>query len=338
MKRTKFFTRGITLLFAWVMLFTSCSKDDPVEPTVQLTAEVDGYEVTLTVEATDAVSYLWDYGDGKTSTTSGSHTYTYVESGDYTITVTVTSADDLTASETVDVTITASLEEMIAGVGDAGRAWVLTQAETSFSGGVGVGLLTDDVALVAEWSTVVDGLLTVMGLGDEYTDEFTFYRDGTFKIDTKNGRGLAGVVYANIVSPNDKTQSNDPAKLPLASIPFANVDNASWELSYEDKTVEWYDWLVAKSLKSTTFTFPENGSEKIAELKISSGAYLAVNDLYYPDPIATAMGLPAPVDNSFYILKSVSTEAMYITVCINSYPNLPHLASVMLHLTLVPKQ
>ncbi len=338
MKIKFFFRREIAMFFGWIVLFASCSKEDPIAPTVQFTAEVSGYEVTITAEATDAVSYLWDYGDGNTSTTSGSHTYTYAASGDYTIKATVTSADNLTASETVDVTIAASTEEMIAGTGTGGKTWVLTQAETSFSGGVGVGLLTNDVAIIPEWSTVADGLLSLMGLGDEYADEFTFYRDGTFKIDTKNGRGLAGVVYANIVSPNDKKESNAPTKLPLASIPFSNVDNASWELSYDDRTVDWYDWLVSKSSKTTTFTFPENDPDKIAEIKISSGAYLAVNDLYYPEPIATAIGLPGPVDNSFYILKKITANSMYITVCINSYPNKPYMASVMLHLTLVPKQ
>lgn len=324
------------MFFAWTMLLTSCSKDDPIKPTIQFIAGVSGYEVTINAEVTDVESYLWDYGDGNTSTTSGSHIYTYDASGDYTITVTVTSADNLTASETVDVTIAASTEEMIAGSG--GKTWILTQAESSYTGKNGVGLVTNDVALVPEWSAVADGLLSVMGLGDEYTDEFTFYRDGTFKIDTKNGRGLAGVVYANIVSPNDKKESNDVTKLPLASIPFANIDNATWELSYEDRTVDWYDWLVSTSLKSTTFTFPENNQDKIAEIKISSGAYLAVNDLYYPNPVATAMGLPEPVDNSLYILKEVTAGAMYIAVSINRWPDLPHLPSVMLHLTLVPKQ
>ncbi len=339
MKITKVVLLGITMLFSWGMLLTSCSEDghDPIAPTIQFTAEVDGPNVTVTAVAANAESYLWDYGDGNTSTTYGNHTYTYSASGDYTIEVTVTSIDNLTASWVANVSIAASIEEMIAGSGTGGKTWVLTQAESSYSGKNGVGLITNDVAFLPGKDVVPDGVLSIFGLGDEYNDEFTFDRDGTFKVDTKNDRGLAGIVYANVVSPNDKAESTDATNLPLASIPFSNVDNGTWELSYNDRTVEWYDAFVTNSVQSTTFTFSENDPNKVAEIKISSGAYLGIDDLYYPDPIATALGLPAPVDNSLYILKEVTANEMHIAVAINTWPGKPYLPSLMMHLTLVPK-
>ena len=64
MKRLNFLTFGIAALFATAVLFNSCAKEDPVTPTLQFIAEVDGYDVTITVEATGADTYLWDYGDG----------------------------------------------------------------------------------------------------------------------------------------------------------------------------------------------------------------------------------------------------------------------------------
>jgi PKD repeat protein len=339
MKQLNFLRFGMAALVLSAVLFTSCKKDDPVTPTLQFIAEVDDYTVTITVEATGAETYAWDYGDGNTSTTVGSHTYSYEDagSGDYTISCTVTSKDALTVTKTQDVTIAASIEELIAGIGDDGKTWVLTQAESSFTGKMGGGGVTNDVAIYPTMSLIPDGVLTIFGLGDEYTDEFTFYRDGTLAIDVKNGRSLVGIVYGNIMSPNDIVVSTDWSSLPLASIPGQNMADATWELSYNDRTVDWYDEFVDSALAQTTFTFPEDDANKIAELKISEGAYLCFSDLYFPEPVASAIGLPGPVDNSLYILKEVTGDAMHIAVGLNSWPDYAHLPSLLLHLTLVPK-
>jgi hypothetical protein len=202
---------------------------------------------------------------------------------------------------------------------------------------MGGGGVTNDVALYPDMSLIPDGILTIFGLGDEYTDEFTFFRDGTLSIDMKNGRGLSGIVYGNIVSPNDIIQSSDYNSLPLASIPAANIADATWSLSYADRTVDWYDEFVTQDLAQTTFTFPENDPDKICEIVLSEGAYLCFNDLYFPEPIASGIGLPGPVDNYIYILKEVTPDMMNIAVGLNSWPDYAHLPSLFLHLTLVPK-
>ena len=340
MKRLKFVTLGMAALFSVAVLFNSCEEDpDPVMPTLQFVVEVDGYDVTITAESTDAETWLWDYGEGNTSTTAGSHSYSYEDagSGSYTITCTVTSKDDLTATKTESVTIAASLEEIIAGVGTEGKTWVLTQAESSFTGKMGGGGVTNDLAIYPTFGLIPDDVLTIFGLGDEYTDEFTFYRDGTLAIDNINGRSLVGIVYGNIMSPNDIVESTDWNSLPLASIPGVNMTDATWALSYADRTVDWYDEFVTADLAQTTFTFPDDDPNKICEIVLSEGAYLCFNDLYYPSPVAEAIGLPGPVDNSIYILKEVTADMMNIAVGINSWPDYAHLPSLLLHLTLVPK-
>jgi hypothetical protein len=236
------------------------------------------------------------------------------------------------------VTIAASLEEIIAGVGTEGKTWVLTQAESSFTGKMGGGGVTNDVAIYPDMSLIPDGVLTIFGLGAEYTDEFTFYRDGTLAIDLKNDRMLTGIVYGNIMSPNDIVVSSSYNDLPLASIPGTNMSDATWSLSYADRTVDWYDEFVTQDLAQTTFTFPENDPDKIAEIKISKGAYLCFNDLYFPEAVGQAIGLGGEVDNSIYILKEVTPDMMNIAVGLNSWPEYAHLPSLLLHLTLVPKQ
>ena len=340
MKRTIHLSFGVAALLAAAILFTSCKKEDPVTPTLQFIAEADGYDVTLTAEATGATSWLWDYGDGNTSATVGSHSYSYEDagSGTYTVTCTVTSKDNLTAMKTASVSIAASLEEIIAGVGSEGKTWVLTQAESSFIGKMGGGGVTNDVAIYPNMSLIPDGVLTIFGLGDEYTDEFTFYRDGTLAIDLKNSRMLTGIVYGNIVTQGvDLIVSSSYNDLPLASMPGANIPDATWSLSYADRTVNWYDEFVTQDLAQTVFTFPENDPNKICEIVLSAGAYLCFQDLYFPEPLATALQLDAPVDNSIYILKEVTPDMMNIAVGLNSWPDYATLPSLFLHLTLVPK-
>jgi PKD repeat protein len=339
MKRLRFLTFGIAALLATAVLFNSCEDDpDPVTPTLQFVVAVDGYTATITAEATDAETWLWDYGDGNTSTTAGSHEYSYEDSGSgtYTITCTVTSKDDLTATKTQSASIAASLEEIIAGVGDEGKTWVLTQVESSFTGKMGGGGVTNDLAIYPQMGLVPDNVLGIFGLGDEYTDEYTFYRDGTLAIDLINDRMLTGIVYGNIISSGDIIQSTSYNDLPLASVPGSNITDATWSLSYADRTVTWYDEFVTEDLAQTNFTFPEDDPNKICEIVLSEGAFLCFNDLYYPDPIPD-LGLPGGIDNSIYILKEVTGDMMNIAVGLNSWPDYAIYPSLLLHLTLVPK-
>ena len=55
-----------------------------------------------------AVSYRWDYGDGTTSTSSGTTTHIYRDNGAYTVTLTVTDASGNVARSSVVVVIGAS--------------------------------------------------------------------------------------------------------------------------------------------------------------------------------------------------------------------------------------
>jgi len=334
MKRLNFLTFGIAALFATAVMFDSCTEDpDPVTPTLQFVVEVDGYDVTITAESTDAETWLWDYGNGITSTTAGSHQYSYEDdgSGTYTITCTVTSKDDLTAVKTQNVTIATSIEEIIAGVGDEGKTWVLTRTETLFTGKMGGGGVTNDVAIYPNMSLVMDSMLASFGLGAEYMDEFTFYRDGTLAIDLENDRSLAGIGYAYATSPDDMIPSSEWGLLPLASIPGENMPDATWSLSYADRTVDWYDEFDTEELLQTIFTFPADDPNKIAEIVVSDGAYLGFLDLYYPEPY------PAPVNNTLIILKEVTGEMMNLAIGLYSWGEYPHFPSLLLHMVLVPK-
>jgi PKD repeat protein len=87
-------------------VMVSCA-DDPVIPAAGFTydpAEVTQYdEVTFTNTSTDANSYLWNFGDGETSTEM-SPVHMFTSAGSVTVTLTATNADgdnDATQSITV---------------------------------------------------------------------------------------------------------------------------------------------------------------------------------------------------------------------------------------------
>ncbi len=104
--------RNAFKLIAAILLiaFFGCSSDDtpPVIPTVSFERDRDivepGDEVTFTSTNTDADSFLWEFGDGNTSTDENP-VHTYSETGSFTITLTVTSTTGDTANSTATIVV-----------------------------------------------------------------------------------------------------------------------------------------------------------------------------------------------------------------------------------------
>jgi len=78
----------------------------------------------------DTHTYLWDFGDGATNSTSLTPTHTYVATGTYTVTLTVTDDDNGVGSDTATVTITATAPVVNAGPAATGNEG----SAVSFSG------------------------------------------------------------------------------------------------------------------------------------------------------------------------------------------------------------
>jgi hypothetical protein len=79
----------ILSLFLAVMMvagLTSCKKPVPV---ADFTVTVDGLVATFTNASTDATTYVWDFGDGQTST-EASPVHTYADYGLYSVELTAT--------------------------------------------------------------------------------------------------------------------------------------------------------------------------------------------------------------------------------------------------------
>ncbi len=76
-----------------------------IEPNTLFTTSTDGSDnlsLIFRSYSTDAASYLWDFGDGNTSTEANPD-YTYTTGGLYTVKLTTTSSDGLIATDSSDV-------------------------------------------------------------------------------------------------------------------------------------------------------------------------------------------------------------------------------------------
>ena len=91
MKNRLFFTA------LFVALFTGCQTEDPeIQPKAKFKYSINDLSVVFTNQSTNALSYLWDFGDG-TSSTEKNPTKKYSNAGYYTVSLTVT---NVTKSDT----------------------------------------------------------------------------------------------------------------------------------------------------------------------------------------------------------------------------------------------
>lgn len=259
-----------TLFLSLLIMVASCKKEDPIPvPTVNLIADVTNYDAKITVEATNAATYAWDYGDGKTSTEAVSHTHTYAQSGDYTIKVTVTNESG-SVSKTVAVSVAASTKELLAGVLAAGKTWILDE-------GAATNLQKIDPALTL-WTGLPAGALNAFDLQKEYDNKFTFKPTGGYEIDGVNGAALTGLVYTLVNQLNVIVAPNSNAA-GLAGSAFKNITNGTYELHEgKDLTIkvanEDYPAGTNKDgVKNVTFP-------KATYITFSEGAFLGIRDFY----------------------------------------------------------
>ena len=293
----------------------SCKKETPA-PTVKFEFAVDGYEVTFTSTVTDVNTYLWDFGDEETST-EANPVHTYVSSDTYTVKLTV-KGDGGEASVTHDVDILPSIEEMLTGgpLATNGKTWVLSRGYIEGVDG-GSGIEPSMLILFAAAPNILDplGLAT-----DEYDNEFTFFNDGKYLVDTK-GAALAGSLFGlfggeqQIISITDNT-------LGLCTTTYTHPENATWTL-HEDNLVVTGAPYGGTDIPAITYTTTFTGKKWIS---LSEGAYFGILD--YPG-------------TRQFIVKDITLEKMSVGMFFCAYWADPvgsgQYPVIMYHLTYVPK-
>lgn len=298
---------------------TSCgSSDDPIPaPTVKILVDIDPddqYKVNLTVQATDATSFAWNYGDGETSSQAGNHSYTYAESGDYTVSVTVTNESG-TASANESVTINPSLQEMLAGVDAEGKTWVIAK---DYNDNDGAGpLLPQDLVPTLPFSATGGDVLGYVGFPDEYDNEFTFKPDGGYSVNNVNGVNLCTAISA-VMATGEMTPGGswNMGLLGFATMAYADDANPTWSVN-EDATIEM-EVMSDRPETANDYTPGSVKYENVTQISVS-GSYFGLLD----------------VTNNVMIEKISKDEMQVIIIMHTEFPDKP---SIFARMTFVPKQ
>jgi PKD repeat protein len=311
--KTKFFL--FLPLVAIIAITGSSCKKTPA-PTAEIYATIDGYKVTFEPTVTDTQSYLWDFGDGKTST-EAKPVHTYAMSGTYNVVLTVT-GDGGTGTSTKEVVITPSLTEMLTGGPAAtnGKTWVMSTAYAAGQDGGGPVVNSMPILLPS-----AENVLTMFGLGAEYDNEYTFYSDGRYKINPKNGNVLAGAVYGYVTQ---TMQGNPSYDIGMCAASYTAPASATWTMGTADFVVD------AITDPNTTAVPPVHGNVTFTGknwISLSSGAFFGIMDF------------PA---TPRFIVKELTPTKMNVAMFLCGYGygtdlNMMKLPTNLIHITFVPK-
>lgn len=165
---------SITMM-AMLGFFTACEKDDDTPEVADPFADFDfevsdenPLQVAFTNMSTNSETYMWDFGDGETSTEENP-VHEFAEVGAYDVVLTATNSADVSTN----VSKTVDLVESTVLAGDDSKTWKLYREGVSMSFGPNA----EEPA--AWWAGLEnDGSRPCL-----YYQEFTFTADGTFEFD-----------------------------------------------------------------------------------------------------------------------------------------------------------
>lgn len=310
-KRWFYFIPALTIL---AMFFASCAK----APTVgAIDATIDGYKVTFKVVVTNVETYLWNFGDTQTST-EVEPVHTYVASGTYAVTLTV-SGNGGEATANKEIKILPSFTEMLTGgpAATSGKTWVLS---TSYVAGMNGGSVVDNSMFVM--MPTVENVLTVIGLPEEYDNEFTFYADGKYKVDVKNGNALVAGIYG-LVTGTTVNVGNASNSLGIYAATYTAPASATWTLHEEDLVVDAIINPTGTDVPAPHEMRTITGKKWVS---LSEGAFFGILDF--------------PTTRQF-IVKEITPDKMEVAMFVCGYfadQSAWSIPSFLYHLTYVPKQ
>ena len=175
----------------------SCEENEKVElPTSALIHySVADKQVAFTALAHNAETYLWDFGDGNTSS-EPNPVHVYESGGYYSVTLSVTGGTG-TADDSAELAVALTPYVLLTGGPTAatGKTWKLNAAHSPNDK-----FANADADLTTFEGTpdpLPQGVFDLyLGMGEVYNDEFTFHFDGSYSHDVKDdGASFSGLVF-----------------------------------------------------------------------------------------------------------------------------------------------
>jgi len=289
---------NIVSIISVFLLFSYCSKEESLEPLSDFQFLVNGTEVTFNGTVRNAKTIEWDFGDGNSSNEEDP-VHAYRNAGDYEVSMKVTDASGNSFTEVKKVSILPSPSILLTGgkANENGKTWKISKVYTA--GNDGAGGVTDDLEIQI---LSVDNVLGLFGLSDVYEDRFTFFHDGRYVVDNKDGKSMMGVVYALINhAQNIRVVSADTQSLPLADVIYTPKSDATWEIKKGD-------FEVAAATGNVKF-------KDKTQLVLTE--YLAYKDA-----------------GTFVILKELTDNYMNIALGIHTEPSIIDKPTLLFHMSL----
>jgi PKD repeat protein len=289
---------NIVSIISIFLLFSYCSKEESLEPLSDFQFLVNGTEVTFNGTVRNAKTIEWDFGDGN-SNNEEDPIHAYRNVGDYEVSMKVTDASGKSFKEVKKVTILASPAILLIGgkANESGKTWKISKVYKA--GKDGAGGVSDDLDIQI---LSVDNVLGLFGLSDVYEDQFTFFHDGRYVVDNKDGKSMMGVVYALINhAQNIRVVSADTQSLPLADVIYTPKSDATWEIKKGD-------FEVAAATGNVKFT---------DKTQLVLTEYLAYKDA-----------------GTFVILKELTDNYMNIALGIHTEPSIIDKPTLLFHMSL----
>ncbi len=233
----------------WAILLvgvTSCSSDDDSGATdfplsAVIFQSVDGKKVAFQGLTHSASSWMWDFGDGNTSTVQNP-VHVYKEGGYYVATLTATDENGAEITSEVSLALALTPYSLLTGdhtaEGYQGKTWKLSGTHSEFDY-----FANADAELSPVAGTPVPlsaGIFGAgLGMGEVYEDEFTFYFDGSYQHDVKaDGASFGGIVYQFVTTQGAGIVNSSGADFGLCTGLYSPEDNATFTyVENEDFTV-----------------------------------------------------------------------------------------------------
>ena len=295
MKKKPLLLGGITFL-GLLLLFSSCKEEEFVgPPTANIFFSIVDKKVAFTAITKYSDSWVWDFGDGQTSTEEAP-VHEYEQGGVYTIKMIATGPKG-SDEATVEVSLALSPFEMLTGgaASPNGKTWKISAGHSANDA---ITLADPDLTVI---QPVPEGALGLfLGLGEEYEDEFTFKADGSYSHDTKNGGAFAGLVFTIVNQLDIVAITAESQEFGFATTAYTPEDNATF--TFVEK--EDYNITAVALDGATTYDLAFND---VATLDFSGTEFIGVMDFtrkcivqeLTPDKMRLVMFMAATQDAHF---------------------------------------